>query len=175
LQISNRATGYQYNRDHSHGVADRKIPLKSDTTDGHEWLVKHLATSIINKPQDMTYTKRVNKRKGSTSRWRKLRKEILKRDDFRCLYCGGPATHVDHVTPLDKGGTDEPDNLASACATCNLRKGTKNAREFAERISGEKILKSDFFLKPKTPPTPSLSLSPEDIGSPFELPDFERN
>ncbi len=117
----------------------------------------------------------MKKRKGSTYRWRKLRKEILIRDEFRCLYCGGAATHIDHVTPLDKGGTDEPDNLVAACAACNLRKGTKNAREFAERISAEKILKFDFFNRPKTPPTPSLSLSPEDIGSPFERPDFERN
>jgi 5-methylcytosine-specific restriction endonuclease McrA len=117
----------------------------------------------------------MNKRKGSTYRWRKLRKEILTRDDFRCIYCGSTATHVDHVTPLDKGGTDEPDNLVSACATCNLRKSNKNAREFIKEMNLEKINQSDFFNRAKTPPTPSLSLSPEDIGSPFEQPDFERN
>jgi len=118
----------------------------------------------------------MKKRNGSTYRWRKIRQEILKRDEYRCAYCGHAATQIDHVTSLDKGGTDEPDNLVAACATCNLRKGTKNAREFAEQISGEKILKtkSDFFERAKTPPTPSLSLSPEDIGSPFEPPDFER-
>jgi hypothetical protein len=74
LQISNRATGYQYNRDHSYGVAGRKTPLKSDTTDGHEWLVKHLATSIINKPQDMTYTKTNEKKKWKHVKMAKTKK-----------------------------------------------------------------------------------------------------
>jgi 5-methylcytosine-specific restriction endonuclease McrA len=113
----------------------------------------------------------MNKRNGSTYRWRKLRQEILKRDDFRCLYCGSAATHIDHVTPLDKGGTDEPDNLVSACAACNLRKGTQDAGKFAKRIRSEKVLKDfGFFESSKTPPTPSLSFSPEKIGTPFERP-----
>ena len=117
----------------------------------------------------------MNKRKGSTSRWRKLRKEILERDEYRCSYCGAHANQVDHVTSLDKGGTDEPSNLAAACQACNLRKSSKDPREFVKQMNTEKINKSDFFNRAKTPPTPSLSLSPEDIGSPFEQPDFERN
>lgn len=36
MQMPNRATGYQYNRVHSNGVAGREIPLMSETTDGHE-------------------------------------------------------------------------------------------------------------------------------------------
>ena len=138
--------------------------------------MKHLATSIINKPQDMNYTKnRMNtkKRNGSTYRWRKLRQEILKRDDFRCLYCGSAATHIDHVTPLDKGGSDEPNNLASSCATCNLRKATQDAKQFIERQSAKKYLKSNFLKHESTPPTPSLSFSPRKIDSPFEPPTFE--
>lgn len=60
-----------------------------------------------------------------------LRFEILKRDSFRCFYCGrsapdGAELHVDHVVPRAAGGTDDPANLVTACADCNLG---KNARE----------------------------------------------
>jgi 5-methylcytosine-specific restriction endonuclease McrA len=82
----------------------------------------------------------MKKRNGSTYRWRQLRKEILKRDEYRCAYCGHAATQVDHVTSLDKGGTDEPDNLIAACAACNLRKGTKEVK----KILRTKIRRENF-------------------------------
>lgn len=63
------------------------------------------------------------KRKGIGKR---LRFEILKRDGFRCLYCGAtPATsllHVDHVVPVAEGGTNDPANLVTSCSGCNLGK-----------------------------------------------------
>jgi 5-methylcytosine-specific restriction endonuclease McrA len=118
------------------------------------------------------------KRNGSTYRWRKTRERILLRDEFRCGYCGATANQVDHVTSLEHGGNDEDSNLIAACATCNLRKGTANAREFKMKLNLERELKSksksDFFERPQTPPTPSLSFSPKEIRSPFEPPNFER-
>jgi hypothetical protein len=57
---------------------------------------------------------------------KRLRFEILKRDGFRCRYCGALAVstllHVDHVVPKAEGGTDVPENLIAACADCNLGK-----------------------------------------------------
>lgn len=57
---------------------------------------------------------------------KKLRFEILKRDGFRCRYCGKAAAasslHVDHITPQSDGGSDAPANLATACAECNIAK-----------------------------------------------------
>lgn len=118
------------------------------------------------------------KRNGSTYRWRKTRERILLRDEFRCSYCGAIANQVDHITPVEHGGTDEDSNLTAACTTCNLRKGTATAREFRIKRNLERELKmktkSDFFKEPKTPPTPSLSFSPKEIRSPFDPPDFER-
>lgn len=38
--------------------------------------------------------------------------------------------HVDHVTPIAKGGSDDLENLVLACAKCNLQKGTKTHDEF---------------------------------------------
>lgn len=54
---------------------------------------------------------------------RRLRFEILRRDDHTCRYCGRSAPEVkltiDHVTPVALGGKDEPTNLVTACAPCN--------------------------------------------------------
>ena len=55
--------------------------------------------------------------------WRTRRQEVLERDAFICQYCGAPAEHVDHILPVCQGGTDNYQNLASACAPCNLKKG----------------------------------------------------
>lgn len=55
--------------------------------------------------------------------------EVFKRDGFVCQYCGAhpPATilHVDHIHPVAEGGTNDQDNLVTACADCNLGKGAK--------------------------------------------------
>src|ERR1043166_5838719 len=55
-----------------------------------------------------------------------LRVQVLRRDGYRCLMCGRTrdevTLHVDHVTALADGGTDELDNLATLCADCNLGK-----------------------------------------------------
>lgn len=59
----------------------------------------------------------------------RLRFQILERDGYRCRYCGrgapGVTLHVDHVHPQSKNGTDDPDNLVTACEDCNLGKGAR--------------------------------------------------
>lgn len=60
-----------------------------------------------------------------------LRFSILERDGFRCQYCGATpkngALEVDHIIPVSDGGSDEPDNLITACEPCNKGKGRKTA------------------------------------------------
>lgn len=58
---------------------------------------------------------------------KRLRFEIFKRDGFKCRYCGSAPTaggplHVDHVVAVANGGTDDPENLVTACQQCNLGK-----------------------------------------------------
>ncbi len=57
---------------------------------------------------------------------KRLRYEILRRDNHACRYCGAtaPAAEltVDHVTPVSLGGTDDPANLVTACRDCNAGK-----------------------------------------------------
>ena len=58
---------------------------------------------------------------------RKLRFQILYRDGFRCRACGrGPSNGVklviDHIIPVDWGGTTVESNLQALCEECNAGK-----------------------------------------------------
>ncbi|MEZ4769529.1 MAG: HNH endonuclease signature motif containing protein [Caldilineales bacterium] len=56
--------------------------------------------------------------------------EIALRALHVCEYCRAPeavfnlAFEVEHIVPLSRGGSDETDNLALACRSCNLYKST---------------------------------------------------
>lgn len=70
---------------------------------------------------------------GSTRTWRNLRRLVLDRDQHRCqvptdtgALCEAHATHVDHVLPRSRGGTDDLRNLRAACRRCNLRRGNRS-------------------------------------------------
>lgn len=58
-----------------------------------------------------------------------LRFEVFDRDGFRCRYCGaGPDKHrlvVDHALAVANGGSNDLDNLVTACEPCNQGKGKK--------------------------------------------------
>jgi 5-methylcytosine-specific restriction endonuclease McrA len=41
--------------------------------------------------------------------------------------------HLDHLIPLVRGGSDNPNNIAFACALCNWRKHARTPEEFATR------------------------------------------
>ena len=50
-----------------------------------------------------------------------------------CAYCEivlGSKWHLEHMTPLSRGGTHRWDNIALTCAPCNRKKGTKTVEEF---------------------------------------------
>lgn len=49
---------------------------------------------------------------------------VMKRDGFRCVYCGKSGKHVghlqvDHVIPIKHGGPTWSGNLVTACRDCN--------------------------------------------------------
>jgi len=59
------------------------------------------------------------------SEWEKKRQAVLERDGYACVVCNAAATHVDHVVPKSRGGSDDIDNLQAMCAMHNLRKGDR--------------------------------------------------
>jgi 5-methylcytosine-specific restriction endonuclease McrA len=72
------------------------------------------------------------------------KREILRRDEFTCQYCGRNGTHltIDHVMPRRLGGEHTWENLVAACPNCNHHKG------------GRTIEQAGMFLlhKPSPPP-----------------------
>lgn len=57
--------------------------------------------------------------------WPAIRLIILDRDLYICGYCGERAVSVDHIIPRSRGGDSSPENLISACKSCNSRKNDR--------------------------------------------------
>ncbi|WP_313266539.1 HNH endonuclease [Sphingobacterium sp.] len=57
---------------------------------------------------------------------KKTRFEVFKRDSFTCQYCGSKAPEVilevDHIDPVNNGGSNEFLNLITSCFDCNRGK-----------------------------------------------------
>jgi hypothetical protein len=75
---------------------------------------------------------------------RRLRFEILRRDNHQCRYCGATSGDakltVDHVVPTALGGSDEPANLVTACQPCNAGKAASSPTEvIVEDVSGKAL------------------------------------
>lgn len=66
-----------------------------------------------------------------------------------CIYCRRPLYYdhpehgrlpdqkyatLDHLVPISKGGTDDDLNLVLACSACNVAKGDRTPREWADMI-----------------------------------------
>lgn len=83
----------------------------------------------------------------------KLRFSVLRRDRFRCVYCGASGAQVklqiDHVVPVAAGGDNSYWNLLTACFDCNNAKRAQPARfdvpSYREELRRKNI--TEFFPK----------------------------
>jgi 5-methylcytosine-specific restriction endonuclease McrA len=59
------------------------------------------------------------------------RRALFARDGWRCVYCGtaGGRLTLDHVVPRSRGGESVWENVVTACAPCNHRKGNRTVEE----------------------------------------------
>ncbi len=83
-----------------------------------------------------------------------------------CAYCDRPATTVDHVLPLVRGGTNREGNLAPCCRRCN---GSKAGLTVIEWRTGKRLRQMTSTLpwlgkvrpepKPKRLPTVQVALN----------------
>ena len=57
---------------------------------------------------------------------------IFARQEGRCVYCDAWLIdwHLDHRTPISRGGSNGPENLQITCPTCNLKKHNKTHEEY---------------------------------------------
>lgn len=72
--------------------------------------------------------------RGYDAIWKALRDQHIARHR-RCVKCGRPATHVDHVIPHrgDDGLRLNPSNLQSLCANCHSSKTASRDGGFGNR------------------------------------------
>jgi 5-methylcytosine-specific restriction endonuclease McrA len=55
---------------------------------------------------------------------------VFLRDSFACQYCAdGRELTFDHLVPRSRGGRTTWDNVVTACAVCNLKKGGRLPKE----------------------------------------------
>jgi 5-methylcytosine-specific restriction endonuclease McrA len=82
-----------------------------------------------------------SRHKKRTGIKKSVRFAVLRRDGFRCVYCGADASekklHIDHVMPKSLGGSDDIENLVASCDECNLGKSNRH-HDIAERIPNAK-------------------------------------
>ncbi|WP_102108828.1 HNH endonuclease signature motif containing protein [Kandeliimicrobium roseum] len=64
----------------------------------------------------------------------KIKTEKIRSQNGECVYCTAKITvstcHLDHRTPLARGGTNERGNLQALCAPCNSEKHSKTHEEY---------------------------------------------
>jgi len=59
------------------------------------------------------------------------RRALFARDGWKCAYCGTTSGRLtlDHVVPRSRGGESVWENVVTACAPCNHRKGNRLLEE----------------------------------------------
>jgi 5-methylcytosine-specific restriction endonuclease McrA len=65
-----------------------------------------------------------------------------------CFYCAANLTwdekprtwHLDHVIPISRGGSNGPENIVCACASCNQSKGAKTLDEWTPPLAELQLL-----------------------------------
>lgn len=58
------------------------------------------------------------------------RAAVMRAGSGACVYCGQPASTMEHLVPVHSGGTSRIDNLVPACVPCNRRKGCRSLDDF---------------------------------------------
>jgi 5-methylcytosine-specific restriction endonuclease McrA len=69
-------------------------------------------------------------------RIRLTKREVLRRDNYTCQYCGrhAPYLTIDHIIPRRLGGQHSWENLVAACPSCNHRKGGRTVEQAQMRL-----------------------------------------
>lgn len=111
---------YEDNSNRSIGEIAKEIGASSNT------VRKHL--KVLEERGYLTYTPIVHQAVPGKRRKMSVEKSlaVFDRDGYRCLHCGTrKRLTVDHIRPIDCGGSDDMSNLQTLCHSCNSRKGAK--------------------------------------------------
>ena len=87
------------------------------------------------KLQTPTRLRVLEQKAGTTQRergssWMKKRRAALERDLYGCRACGhiGMDNEIDHIVPLEQGGSNSMHNLQTLCRDCHAAKTASEQR-----------------------------------------------
>lgn len=119
----------------------------------------------------------------ASTTWAKLAPETrdiaYARSNGRCAFCDRRSVkwHYTHIVPPEKGGTDDPANIALSCPVCNLSKGERTPEEwdrpvFCYEEGVKKVYRgwSSFLTTPGKDPLPRTEKDTQD-----EIPESEND
>lgn len=88
----------------------------------------HTVNQIYPSPSIIRLEKMV---KRPRPRVRLTKREVLRRDNYTCQYCGERSAYltIDHIVPRRLGGDHSWENLVAACPSCNHRKGGRTLEQ----------------------------------------------
>lgn len=81
----------------------------------------------------------------------KIKKQILKRDKYKCVVCKlgkkeGLDLQIDHIKPRDRGGKSTLDNGQTLCSRCNFLKKNMSMKSLGKKIF-QNLLKQSIKTK----------------------------
>jgi len=85
--------------------------------------VLHAATVVLATPSVIRLSRYV--RVPHRNRVPLTRAALMRRDNYRCAYCGRRAETIDHVIPRSRGGQHAWENCVASCTICNHRKADR--------------------------------------------------
>ncbi len=118
-----------------------RVSVSYTSPKGRNSYERHLTLSFDQLRDEFEVAKKIRARQNTTVFLRqqernkvtmKIRAQVMARDGYRCRHCGvspnhdpGVVLHVDHITPISKGGKSDLSNLQTLCQDCNLGKGAQ--------------------------------------------------
>jgi hypothetical protein len=81
--------------------------------------------------ESLNYMRTFDGQRLPSADWHIVRSIVMERDGYACIYCGSDKQlEADHILPLSRGGSNAFVNLATACRSCNLSKGSKAVEDW---------------------------------------------
>ncbi len=100
---------------------------------GSRYCEQHRAERRALQFEDRDAVRDSSAKRGYDRAWVGIRARFLG-DNPQCS-CGQPASVAHHVTPLDRGGSNDPSNLLSLCAACHLKVHPEKYQNFDKTAS----------------------------------------
>ena len=105
-------------------VLGGKAEVVHDDVDG---ALLHAASVVLATPSVIRLSRYI--RVPYRNRVPLTRAALMRRDNYRCAYCGRRAETIDHVVPRSRGGQHAWENCVASCTICNHRKADRLLEE----------------------------------------------